>query len=63
MSNNFLILGLWVVKKEWIYECLEKQAWVPYDKYEAVDYWPAVKTARLAKGLFACLFVCLRFIW
>jgi len=41
--------GLWVVKKEWVYECLDKQKWVPYDKYEAVEFWPTVKTARLAR--------------
>jgi hypothetical protein len=45
-----LALGIWVLKWDWVIESMEAGKWLPEDKFEAHDWFPGAKTARLARG-------------
>ena len=47
-----ILLGCWVVSKDWLLSCLEQGRWVDADPFELVDFSPAVKACRLDREAF-----------
>jgi len=45
-----IALGACIVKPEWILNCIETKGWISEDVYEAVDWFPGGKVARIAKA-------------
>jgi hypothetical protein len=50
-----LAKGIWVLKWNWVIESMEAGKWLPEEKFEAADWFPGAKTARLARGTYRLL--------
>ena len=47
-----ILMGCWVVSKDWLLSCLEQARWVDANPFELVDFSPAVKACRLDREAF-----------
>nr|XP_026689916.1 microcephalin isoform X2 [Ciona intestinalis] len=42
--------GLWLLTKEWVVDSLEAGAWLDEENYEAINYFPVCRQARLLRN-------------
>jgi hypothetical protein len=45
-------LGCWVLRRDWLFACLEAERWVDEEPYEMVEFSPAVKKCRVERQAF-----------